>query len=405
MFDLIEHALGRRREIVDALVSAKGGPLQALRAAMRRNAFDAAGERVDLQSVVARLDARSRQEGLHLVQAWDFGRHVFTDDSVPVLLLDYCTRLPARKADDRAAVALLLDQYFITVLSLLAVRAWDEGDANANLDRVTALIGALQGSDGSGHTFIDDAESLLFLGISYFHPDEASYGRLLAKVEALDGRHQLRIAHACAGMMSAHLRWGLRFMYQRDVGKMRDDNVVDYPWLSHAAATLARHYAGAIGAERARHAEALMLALAADPWAFGAELPPILAGRAADHASVRDVITTVGDGLIADFEAMRRSPHRYSPLAFTCNFPTNAAVAMVAVSIEDGRSYPPLNALFSSRRDPESAQALATRLMDYSVSDPSRLGAGKAPLIAYDPFDAASAFNAVMRCIREVLSS
>ena len=55
----------------------------------------------------------------------------------------------------------------------------------------------LQGEQGSGHQFIDDAESLLFLAISYFHPEEVAYDRLLAKVEALDGRHQLRLAHAC----------------------------------------------------------------------------------------------------------------------------------------------------------------------------------------------------------------
>jgi hypothetical protein len=223
---------------------------------------------------------------------------------------------------------------------------------------------------------------------------------LLAKVEALDGRHQLRVAHACAGMMSAHLRWGLRFMYQRDLGKMRADNVVDYPWLSHAAATLARHYAGAVGPERARHAEALLLALAADPWAFSAPVPPILADRSSDHAAVRDVLSAGGEALVAEFEAMRPSAKTFSPLAFTCNFPTNAAVAMVAVSLEDGRSYPPLNALFTMRGDPAAAQALATRLMDYSVSDPGRLGAGQAPLIAYDPFDATSAYNALIRELR-----
>ncbi|HEX7937897.1 MAG TPA: hypothetical protein VF483_02830, partial [Gemmatimonadaceae bacterium] len=55
----------------------------------------------------------------------------------------------------------------------------------------------------------------------------------------------------------------------------------------------------------------------------------------------------------------------------------------------------------SSRDDAAAAQAFAARLMDYSVSDPSRLGAGKAPLIAYDPFDAASALNALLRCLRE----
>ncbi|MEK7402877.1 MAG: hypothetical protein AABZ80_11050 [Gemmatimonadota bacterium] len=387
-----------RCEIVDVLVATKD-PLGALRTAMRRNSF----ETVDLERVVASLDSRSRKEGLHLVQAWDFGKHRFTDDSVPVLLLDYCTRLPSRKSDDRSAVAVLLDQYFITALSLLAVRAWDEGDANANLDRVTALLGALQGPDGSGHTFIDDAESLLFLAISYYHPDEECYGRLLAKVETLDARHQLRVATPCAGMMSAHLRWGLRFMYERDVGRMRDDNVVDYPWLSHAVAALAHEYArlgGQVSSDRATVAEALMLGLAADPWAFVGAMPPVLRPRKADHSAVREVLAAHLPELLAELETLRPSAGAYSPLAFRCNFPTNAAVAVVAVSLEDGRSYPPVNALFTSLRDRAGAEAYASRLMDYSMSDPRRLGAGRAPLIAYDPFDGTSAYNALVRELR-----
>lgn len=393
-----------RRDIVNRLASTKA-PLTALRAAMKRHIFETATTTLELQRIVASLDSRSRQEGLHLVQAWDFGKHRFTDDSIPVLLLDYCTRLPKRKSDARSAVAVLLDQYFITVLSLLAVRVWDQGDANANLDRVSALLDMLQGPDGSGHTFIDDAESLLFLAISYYHPEEIAYDRLLAKVESLNARHQLRIAMACAGMMSAHLRWGLRFMYERDVGKMRDDNVADYPWLSHAVATLAGEYAqgsrlSAIG-DRRSVTESLMLGLASDPWAFTGAVPRVLQDRAADHALVREVLNRHRTALLAEFEALRPSTGAYSPLGFTCNFPTNAAVAMVAVSLEDGRGHPPINSLFTARRDAESTQGLAVRLMDYSVSDPSRLGAGQAPLIAYDPFDGASAFNALVRELRQ----
>jgi nucleotidyltransferase/DNA polymerase involved in DNA repair len=54
---------------------------------------------------------------------------------------------------------------------------------------------------------------------------------------------------------------------------------------------------------------------------------------------------------------------------------------------------------FGVRSAMSIAQALALRLMDYSVSDPSRLGAGQAPLIAYGPFDGASAFNSLRRCL------
>ena len=84
----------------------------------------------------------------------------------------------------------------------------------------------------------------------------------------------------------------------------------------------------------------------------------------------------------------------YSPLAFTCNFPSNAAVALVASCIEDGKVWPSLNTLF--RRDPESAE-LAERLMKWSASDPARLGHNGAPLNVHDPADGVRAWNAVMR--------
>jgi hypothetical protein len=390
--ELIAAALGERRAIVDHLVAA-ADPSAALRSAMKRNVFETASGKVSLQSIVSSLDSRSRKEGLHLVQAWDFGKQVFSDDSIPVLLLDYCSRLSGRKADARSAVAVLLDQYFVTVVSLLAVRAWDEGDANANLGRVSGLLLRLQGEEGSGYAFIDDAESLLFLSISYFHPDEIAYDVLLARVEQLDAAHQLRVATTCAGMMSAHLRWGLRFMYQRDVGRMRDDNVADYPWLSHAVATLAREYD-----RSGEGVDALVAGLAADPWAFTGEAPAVLAGRTADTKAIAAVLGSRKTGLLDALSAMQAAKDAFSPLSFTCNFPTNAAVAATSVALEDGRPTPSVNALF--RRGDRSASEFAERLMKFSASHPGRLGAGGAPLLVHDPLDGASAANALARCLR-----
>ena len=37
-------------------------------------------------------------------------------------------------------LAMLLDHYFLCVLSLFTVRAWDEGDASENLERVTRML-------------------------------------------------------------------------------------------------------------------------------------------------------------------------------------------------------------------------------------------------------------------------
>src|SRR5690349_16617329 len=135
--DVVAEALKARRDVLDAILVGPE-PFAQLRAAMRRNAF-VGGARADLQPVLASLDARTRMEGLHLTQAWDFAAQKFSAETVPVLLLDYCQRLPQRKSDDRMAAAILVDQYFVTALSLLAVRAWDEGDPNSNLDRVSEL--------------------------------------------------------------------------------------------------------------------------------------------------------------------------------------------------------------------------------------------------------------------------
>jgi hypothetical protein len=339
---------------------------------MRSHTFQTGSGTLSLQKLALDNDDRSRREGLHVLHAWDFQAHVFSDDIAPVLLLDHALRL-RRKADDRLTAAILLDVYLYTLMSLLAVRAWDDGDPNANLDRISALMTTARGGEGSGLAYVDDAESLLFLAVSYYHPDEACYGRLLEKVRTLDAAHQARVARACGAMLGAHLRWGFRFMYERDVGRMRDDNVVDYPWLTFAVETLERE----VERDSSDSAvESLLLAVAADPEGYVLQLET-------DPAELR-----------RRFGQLQPSFRSYSPLAFSCNFPSNAAVALVASCLEDGRVWPSLNTLF--RREPGAAE-LAERLMKWSASDPSRLGQGGVPLNVHDPTDGVRAWNAVMR--------
>lgn len=333
---------------------------------MRSHTFQTGSGTLSLQKVVFDYDERSQREGLHLLHAWDFRTHVFSDDITPVLLLDQCQRLN-RAADDRTTLGILFDVYLYTVASLLTARVWDDGDPDRNLSSVADVLRRID------TPYVDDAETLLFLAASYYHPDEACYGLLLEKVRRLDAAHQLRMARSCGAMLGAHLRWGFRFMYERDVGRMRDDNVVDYPWLTFAIETLERE---ASRDASAAAAEALLLAVAADPEGYVLQLetdPRELAGR---------------------FAALQPARRAYSPLAFTCNFPSNAAVALVSSSIEDGRVWPSLNTLF--RRDAGSAE-LAERLMKWSASDPTRLGQGGVPLNVHDPTEGVRAWNAVMR--------
>src|SRR5688572_13615997 len=116
-----------RVEILDAAMST--GDLDAalvrLRKAMRSHAFPTASGAVNLRRTVDTLDTRTRREGMHVLQGWDFVAHRFPKDIAPVLLLDYCAQLGIPEPRQRAALAILLDQYFLALLSLLAVRAWD----------------------------------------------------------------------------------------------------------------------------------------------------------------------------------------------------------------------------------------------------------------------------------------
>lgn len=341
---------------------------------MRSHTFQTAAGTRSLQKLVLDYDQRSRREGLHLLHAWDFQTHRFSQEIAPVLLLGHCARLE-RNADTRTALAILLDVYVYTLLSLLAARAWDEGDAGSNLDRVTLLI-HLARQEGSGLAYVDDAETLLFLAASYFHPEEGSYDTLLERVRSLPMRQQLRMAASSGAMLSAHLRWGFRYMYDRDIQRMRDDNAADYPWVRFAVETLAKD---------PRSREALLIALAADPW----DTVPRVRSAGLDAAS---------------FQGLQPGPREFSPLSVTFNFPSNAAVALVAATIEDGRFYPSLNAIFT--RDSGAAGAeLAERLMKYSASDPARLGAGGVPLVVYDPTEGARAWNAVVAQVRNAATS
>ena len=361
----LEELLRARAGIVEGILGKKGNdPFKRLRAAMCSHTFQVGSRTVSLEKVVADYDGRSQREGFHLLHAWDFRANRFSTDPAPALLVDHCARLQ-RKADTRTALAVLLDVYCYHLLSLLAARAWDEGDAGSNLDRMTLLIHLAQ-QEGSGLAYVDDAETLLFLAASYFHPDEGSYELLLERGRALPVRQQVRMASSSGAMLSAHLRWGFTHMYGRDIQRMRDDNAADYPWLHFAVDTLAQDSSSD---------EALLVALAGDPWS---------------------TVSRVRDGLRERVAPLQPPRGEFSPLSVTFNFPSNAAVALVAATIEDGRFYPSLNALFTRESGARGAE-LAERLMKYSASDPGRLGVGGVPLVVHDPTEGSRAWNAIVR--------
>jgi hypothetical protein len=380
----------------------------ALRHAMRTHTFETQAGRITLRRVVDVLDAHTRRDGLHVLHGWDFAAQRRPPETAPVLLLDYCERLGIAPHRSDAALGVLLEHYGVAVLGLLLVRAWDDGDPNINLDRLDALLQALQGPPASAHPVVDDVGTLLMLAVAYYHPEETAYDALLRKVWALDEPHRLRLALPCAAVMASHLRWGWRFMYRQDVGAMRTDNVVDYPWSLFALVTLMRAYAdmrerGVDAAGRATVTEGLLNGLAADPWIFAGKPPAFLEEYRREFEELRESLRRYRSDLLADFGPLQPSSRAYSPLAFACNFLSNASVAMATLACGADTRHPPLAALFTRGAADSAgsgeAAALARELMGYAAGDPQRLGAGGAPLIVYDPYDGVHHYNNVVRAL------
>jgi hypothetical protein len=409
-----------RARILDS-VARKGGlddALRRLRTHMSAHGFEGLGPEVG--KCVRRMDQRTRQDGFRVLHAWNHQTHAFTEDIVPVLLLDFFERAKVQNSDVRVTLAILLDWYFLHLLSLCAMRAWDTADPGDTLDRVTALVAALQGERGSGHRFVTDAETLLIYGLSQFHPDEHAYDRIIERVATLSERHQVDFARVSAAVLGAHLRWGLWLMYGRDVGRMRQDNVGDYPWLLYSVRTLLRAWAdrleggkesesGAQDQKELEHIrEALLLGLAADPWAFTGRPPPALVDHAGEHEEVRVILRTHGARLLNELESVRPQRDRYAPLSLHFNFPHNAVVAAVTLALLEGRPQSlPLNALFEADRGEahggDTQADLARALTAFSRGSPDRLGHRGAMLVAYDPLSAMRSYAMTVEAVRKSL--
>ena len=349
---------------------------------MRAHVFRGRFAPLVLDGFVRDFDLRTREEGFHVLHSWNHLEHHFTRENTPVLMLDrFAEEWPAARATPRVQ-ALLLDHYFFYVLSVMVMRAWDEGDPNENLDRITGLLRHLQGPHGSGHQFVARAETLLLMAISHFHPDESAYPRLLEKIRTLDRAHRVHFALAEAAILGSHLRWGFGVLYRRDLRRMRGDNVGDYPWLLFSVATLMEEYvrlreeeaqapgagdveqsgddAGGGGDERdgegaevraeqrTRVLESLIDGLTPDPWAFTGAPPEALRPYEEEHAGFREAFADYRDDLLEEFDQLRPGREAYSPLSFHCNFPHNAIMAKVSIHLADENAPNlPMDAMFT----------------------------------------------------------
>jgi hypothetical protein len=417
--DVLEHALRGplRREFVAESLRGRdfGTALKRLRSAMSAHAFRTASGHLQLGGIVRAFDTRTRKDGIHVLEEWDQGAHHFSRESLPILMLDYFSRSSAPAHHRPRALALLLDYYFLYVLALFVMRAWDEGDPNQNLDRLSGLLRDLQGPGGSGQRFVEDAATLLFVATSNYQPDDQAYHRLLERVRELDEKHRLDVALIGGPVLGTHLRWALTAIYERDLVRMRDDNFVDYPWLAFSVVTLMKAYArlqeaGVGGEVRERVTNALLNGLSADPWAFVAKPPPALAELGVELADFRTLFERHHTGLLQDFEAHAPSADVYSPIALQFNFPHNTLVAIVVLALLASIPLPnlPLDALLSRPRDrawtDEEAELLARSVTGYAAAHPEQRGDRQVLIVAYNPPLGLRSFTRTLAALRKEAS-
>jgi hypothetical protein len=401
-----------RRRIVAELASARDfrSALERLRDSMRSHAWKVDAQLVALGRFVKEFDAQTRREGFHVLNDWDGKADRVSDDTIAVDVLNYSIALRGGDAPDAAALATLVDYYFANLLALVALRVWDEGDADVNLDRVDALLRKLQGADGSGQLFVADAETLILIATSHFEVVEIGYENLLARVRALNRGHQLNIAMGHAVSMGSHLRFGFEATYGRDTVVMRDDNVADYPWLCFALATVMRGYADLAEDRTGRPAsagpldrlvEALVNGLSSDPRAFIGQAPKSLSSAEADRAAFADLFAAHRDALLDAFEKYRPRDDAYSPLSFFFNFSHNVLKGTVVDALLRGRPWNvSFNDLLTEHGEGGDRIALATTLMGYARRNPDRIRGRLMPVIVYDPATGREAFTAAMRKLR-----
>lgn len=395
MFDracaLLEAALsaGARRLVVQRCCDgvSPSRALARLGDALDGNVRAYGPEYTALDAIVRDLDARTRRDGFHVLHDWDGKAGRVNPHGIAVDVARFAVERRGDEPGHEPVAALLLDYHYLHLLALLSLRAWDDGDPDANLDRLGDLLDALQGDEGSGHRFASRPSTLLLIATAHYEPVDRGYGALLERVRALNERHRAAVALDHAVAMGCHLRFGFEASYGRDVGVMRDDNVADYPWLRFAVMTLLERYAPG----QDDIAEAIVNGVAADPSAFAGR--PEFEERFSAHR----------DALLDACERFRPGEQTYSPLAFFFNFSHNVVKGLVVDAVLRGRPWDVgLNDLLTSLPPEGEGRkiAAAKTLMEHARRNPDRIQGRLTPAIVYDPATGRQLFGAAIRRLR-----
>ena len=383
--------------------------LAVVRDGMRSHGWRAASNEVDLGALIDQLDKATRAEGFHVLHDWDGKAERVTANSIAQDVLELVA--DQRDADEpvREVLAILLDLYFVYVLALVAMRAWDTDAPGAGLDRVTGLLNDLQGPQGSGQRFADNAETLLLIATSHYEPNESGYDLMLTRARYLPAPNRTAMALTHAQAMGGHLRFGYEVTYGKDLKAMRDDNGADYPWVCFGLAGLMDEYertAGEdpAGQDRARIMEGIINGLTPDPDAFLVR-PASLAPHLAEHARFLEAFSRHQDSLIPVFDQHRPRDRGFWPLALFFNFSQNVLKGLVVHSLLKGQpGRIGLNDLFTgvprSDADENEKLAVARTLTAYARINPDTIRGRLSPVIVYDPVVGRQYFGGAMRAIR-----
>ncbi len=411
---LIDIALAgsMRQEIVSQAAAAKDGAqaLRRLRDGMQANVWGSGEKRVDLGPAIAAFDRRARADGFHAIHDWDGRVERVNEDTIAIEVVNYAIQQRSDGPPDRRVLAILLDYYFLYVLALLSLKVWDEGRPDEHLGRLDRLLAELQGPNGSGQRLAADAATLMLFATSHYESDDRGYDILLAQVRTLGVEQRRRIARIHALCLGSHLRFGIEATYGQDFTLMRDDNGVDYRWLSFSLAVLMDDYVrlqatGERGAARDEAVEALLNGLSADPTAFvGDRSLAALEPSAAEFGVLREQLHGLRRELVAEFEPYRPLNERYSPISLFFNFSQNVLKGLVVDAVLWGEPWAAsFNDLLTSLgQDAAASQTrltLARTLMNYGRKRPDRIRGKLMPAIVYDARAGRRAFSATTRAL------
>jgi hypothetical protein len=412
---LIEQALAgdTRKQILAGHSRAPylGTNLFRLRESMQSHVWRTGNSTIDLRKTVQDYDARTRREGLHAMHDWDGIADHVNPDMIAIDVLNYIVENRGEEPHNPVVLGILLDYYFMYLLALLSLRLWDEGDADANLDRLGGLLALLQGEGGSGQRFANDAATLILIATSHYELDERGYHLLLKRTRTLNQQHQAAVALGHAPCIGSHLRFGFEATYGRDTVNMRNDNIADYPWLCFSLSTLMREYmrlreGDGDRAEREAVVEAMLNGLTPDARAFVGSAPGFLSPLEAELAEFRAGFKRYETELLEAFETFRPTTETYSPMSFFFNFSHNVLKGTIVDALLASEPWRvTLNDLVTVRERPttmgQSKEALARTLMAYARANPHQIRGRLTPVIVYDPQAGRQAFAVTLRKLKE----